>query len=70
MEVVKAKRAVGKTVNYASVYKAGAAKIAITAKISKEEAEIALEGYWKLNWACWRLRKSRLSSKTLVVESG
>lgn len=60
MEIVKAKRAVGKTVNYASVYKAGAAKIAITAKISKEEAEIALEGYWKLNWAVLEIEKEQI----------
>lgn len=60
MEMVKAKRAVGKTVNYASVYKAGAAKIAITAKISKEEAEVALEGYWKLNWAVLEIEKEQV----------
>ena len=60
MEIVKSKRAVGKTVNYASVYKAGAAKIAITAKISKEEAEIALEGYWKLNWAVLEIEKEQV----------
>lgn len=60
MEMVKGKRAVGKTVNYASVYKAGAAKIAITAKISKEEAEIALGGYWKLNWAVLEIEKEQV----------
>lgn len=65
MEVVKGKRAVGKTVNYASVYKAGAAKIAITAKISKEEAEVALEGYWKLNWSVLEIEKEQV-----VIESG
>lgn len=58
-------RAVGKTVNYASVYKAGAAKIAITAKISKEEAELSLEGYWKLNWAVLEIEKEQV-----VIESG
>lgn len=58
-------RAVGKTVNYASVYKAGAAKIAITAKISKEEAEVALEGYWKLNWAVLEIEKEQV-----VIEAG
>ena len=65
MEAVKAKRAVGKTVNYASVYKAGAAKIAITAKISKEEAEVALGGYWKLNWAVLEIEKEQV-----IIEDG
>ena len=58
-------RAVGKTVNYASVYKAGAAKIAITAKISKEEAEVALGGYWKLNWAVLEIEKEQV-----IIEDG
>lgn len=51
MDAIKSKRAVGKTVNYASVYGAGAAKIALTAGISVEEAQQALDGYWKLNWS-------------------
>lgn len=44
-------RALGKTVNYASIYGAGAAKIALTAKISLEEAKQAHDGYWKVNWS-------------------
>lgn len=60
MIAIKAKRAVGKTVNYASVYKAGAAKIAITAGISQFEAERALEGYWALNWAVLEIEKEQV----------
>src|SRR5690606_2204431 len=60
MNFVKGKRALGKTVNYASVYKAGAAKIAITAKISKEEAQEALDGYWKLNWSVLEIEKEQI----------
>jgi hypothetical protein len=57
---IAAKRAVGKTINYASVYKAGAAKIAMTAKISLEEAKVGLEGYWKLNWAVLEIEKEQV----------
>lgn len=48
-EWISSKRALGKTVNYASVYKAGAAKIAQTAKITVDEAKSVLEAYWNLN---------------------
>lgn len=51
MLIIKGKRAVGKTTNYASVYGAGAAKLALTADISLKEAEAAVKGYWELNWA-------------------
>lgn len=41
----------GKTTNYASVYNAGAAKIAQAAGVSLEEGKILHEAYWKLNWS-------------------
>ena len=37
----------------------------MTAKISKEEAEVALEGYWKLNWSVLEIEKEQV-----VIESG
>ena len=60
METVKRKRTVGKTTNYASVYKAGAAKLAQTAGISLKEAEQALEGYWRLNWSVLEIEKEQV----------
>lgn len=48
---VKAARKKGKTTNYASVYNAGAAKIAQAAGIPLKEGKILHEAYWKLNWA-------------------
>lgn len=48
---VKKGRKNGKTTNYASVYNAGAAKIAQAAGLSLEEGKILHEAYWKLNWA-------------------
>lgn len=47
----KAARKKGKTTNYASVYNAGAAKIAQAAGVSLEEGKTLHEAYWKLNWA-------------------
>lgn len=47
----KAARKKGKTTNYASVYNAGAAKIAQAAGISLAEGKRLHEAYWKLNWA-------------------
>lgn len=47
----KAARKKGKTTNYASVYNAGAAKIAQAAGIPLKEGEALHEAYWKLNWA-------------------
>lgn len=47
----KAARKKGKTTNYASVYNAGAAKIAQAAGVSLEEGKILHEAYWKLNWS-------------------
>lgn len=45
-DVTKNEREVGKTLNFASIYGAHAAKIAKTAKISEEEAEEFLKRYW------------------------
>ena len=47
----KAARKKGKTTNYASVYNAGAAKIAQAAGVPLKEGEALHEAYWKLNWA-------------------
>lgn len=47
----KAARKKGKTTNYASVYNAGAAKIAQAAGISLKEGKSLHEAYWKLNWS-------------------
>lgn len=47
----KAARKKGKTTNYASVYNAGAAKIAQAAGVSLDEGKTLHEAYWKLNWA-------------------
>lgn len=47
----KAARKKGKTTNYASVYNAGAPKIAQAAGVSLEEGKILHEAYWKLNWS-------------------
>lgn len=46
-----AARKKGKTTNYASVYNAGAAKIAQAAGVSLEEGKLLHEAYWKLNWS-------------------
>jgi DNA polymerase I-like protein with 3'-5' exonuclease and polymerase domains len=47
----KSARKKGKTTNYASVYNAGAAKIAQAAGVALEEGKILHEAYWKLNWS-------------------
>lgn len=47
----KASRKKGKTTNYASVYNAGAAKIAQAAGVSEEEGKILHTAYWELNWS-------------------
>lgn len=47
----KAARKKGKTTNYASVYNAGAPKIAQAAGVSLKEGKILHEAYWKLNWS-------------------
>lgn len=47
----KAARKKGKTTNYASVYNAGAAKIAQAAGVSLKEGKALHEAYWKLNWS-------------------
>lgn len=48
---VSAARKKGKTTNYASVYNAGAAKIAQAAGVTLQEGKILHEAYWKLNWS-------------------
>ena len=47
----KAARKKGKTTNYASVYNAGAAKIAQAAGIPLREGKQLHEAYWNLNWS-------------------
>lgn len=47
----KAARKKGKTTNYASVYNAGAAKIAQAAGVSLKEGKTLHEAYWELNWS-------------------
>ena len=47
----KAARKKGKTTNYASVYNAGAAKIAQAAGVELEEGQILHKAYWELNWS-------------------
>jgi DNA polymerase I-like protein with 3'-5' exonuclease and polymerase domains len=47
----KAARKKGKTTNYASVYNAGAAKIAQAAGIPLKEGKQLHEAYWELNWS-------------------
>lgn len=48
---IGAARKLGKTTNYASVYNAGAAKIAQAAGVALAEGKKLHEGYWKLNWS-------------------
>ncbi|RTL04438.1 hypothetical protein EKK58_10510 [Candidatus Dependentiae bacterium] len=50
-ESVKAARRKGKTTNYASVYNAGAPKIAQAAGVSLAEGKVLHTAYWELNWA-------------------
>lgn len=47
----KAARKKGKTTNYASVYNAGAAKIAQAAGVPLHEGEVLHSAYWELNWS-------------------
>lgn len=51
MAKIGAARKLGKTTNYASVYNAGAAKIAQAAGVSLAQGKKLHEGYWKLNWS-------------------
>jgi len=61
----KAARKKGKTTNYASVYNAGAAKIAQAAGVPLEEGKRLHEAYWKLNWAV----KAIADEQVVVVDS-
>lgn len=45
------------------MYGAGAAKIALTAGITVQEAQEALDGYWKLNWSV-----EAIADEQVVVE--
>lgn len=51
MAKIGAARKLGKTTNYASVYNAGAAKIAQAAGVALGQGKKLHEGYWKLNWS-------------------
>lgn len=51
MKTLKGIRSAGKTVNYASVYGAGAATIARAAGVSLKLAKTLHQGYWDLNWS-------------------
>lgn len=57
---VKTIRSIAKNGNYACQYGAGAARIALTAGISKEQAETVHSGYWKLNWAIKAVAKDQV----------
>lgn len=48
---VAAARKLGKTVNYAATYGAGAATISRSASIPEQEAAKLHTAYWKLNWS-------------------
>ena len=48
---ISAARKKGKTTNYASVYNAGAPKIAQAAGVPLEEGKALHTAYWKLNWS-------------------
>ena len=48
---VKKARKNGKTTNYASVYNAGAAKIAQAAGVDLATGQLLYGAYWKLNWS-------------------
>lgn len=50
-KTLKGIRALAKNANYACQYGAGASRLAITAGISKEDAEVLHQTYWRLNWA-------------------
>ena len=60
---IKPIRSIAKNGNYACQYGAGASRIALTAGISKAQAEIVWKAYWDLNWA---IRK--VASEQIVKE--
>ena len=59
----KAARKKGKTTNYASVYNAGAAKIAQAAGVSLEEGKILHAAYWELNWSVKTIAEEQIVIK-------
>ena len=59
----KAARKKGKTTNYASVYNAGAPKIAQAAGVSEQEGKTLHTAYWKLNWSV-----KAIAEEQIVIE--
>jgi len=57
---IKPIRAIFKNGNYACQYGAGAARIALTANISLEQAKVVYEAYWKMNWAIRAVAKEQI----------
>ena len=60
---VSAARKKGKTTNYASVYNAGALKIAQAAGVPLEEGKTLHTAYWKLNWSV-----KAIAEEQIVIE--
>lgn len=56
---IKPIRGIFKNGNYACQYGAGAARIALTAGISIEQAKVVYEAYWKMNWAIRAVAKEQ-----------
>lgn len=56
-------RDAAKKSNFAAVYGAGGAKIALTANIPLEEANIFHKAYWKRNWSVKRITNSCIVKK-------
>lgn len=48
---LKSIRKKAKVVSYSALYGVGAAKLARELNVSKKEAQVLLDGFWKLNWA-------------------
>ena len=63
--IVKAIRKIYKTVNYASVYGAGAKTIARGAGISVKEAKALIETYWKRNAAVLKVASTTKTKRAL-----
>ena len=57
---IKAIRKIYKAVNYAAVYKSGAATLARTAGVSKSKGEQLRAAYWERNWAVEAIAKSTI----------
>ena len=59
-EILDKKRAVAKTVNYASVYGAGAPKIAESGGMTLKEARKSHKAYWDINWSVKKFASDRV----------